>query len=168
MERNSQGKNENKVSFNIIDIFILILVVACFVGIIIRIGNFGIFDTNDTLEDYRIHFSVSDIAVTSEDYFITGDTVTIANTGVVLGRLEMINSITPTEVYVKNSENEFVAVKYPSNTRVDVSGTVISKGKMAIDGYKLGGAVNVAAGDSFLVHTEHMNFVMTVTDIAKK
>lgn len=168
MERNRQKQGETKVSFNIIDVFILIFVVACFVGIIIRIGNFSVFDTNDSLEDYRIHFSVSGISSTSEDYFITGDTVTIAENGVVLGKLEMINSIAPAEIYVKNSENEFVTAKYPSDTRVDVNGTIISKGSMKLDGYKLGGTVHVAAGDCFLVHTEHMNFVLTVTDISKK
>lgn len=160
--------NKSKIPFNIIDVFILILVVACFVGIVIRIGNFGIFNTEDELEDYRIHFSVSDIASSSEDYFITGDTLTVADTGVVLGTLEMINGITPTEVYVKNSENEFETVKYPSDTRVDVSGTVISKGRMKADGYNLGGTVHIASGDVFLVHTEHMNFILTVTDITKK
>lgn len=168
MERNKQKQGETKASFNIIDIFILVFVVACFIGIVIRIGNFTVFETNDSLEDYRIHFSVSDISSVSEDYFITGDTVTIAESGIVLGRLEMINSIAPAQIYVKNSENEFVTAKYPSDTRVDVSGTIISNGSMKLDGYKLGGTVHLAAGDCFLVHTEHMNFVLTVTDIAKK
>ena len=97
-----------------------------------------------------------------------GDTLTVADTGVVLGTLEMINGITPTEIYVKNSENKFESVKYPPNTRVDVSGTIISMGVMETDGYKLGGTLHIASGDSFLVHTEHMNFVLTVTDIALK
>ena len=162
------NRNQNKVSFNIIDIFILVFVIACFVGLVIRIGNFGIFDNSDNLDDYRIHFSVSDISSESENYFITGDTVTIVDKDLVLGKLEMINSISPTELRVKNSENEFVMVKYPSDTRVDISGTIISSGTMDYNGYKLGGNTHIAAGDSFLVYTEHMNFVLTVTDIVKK
>lgn len=168
MEGNRQRNNGTKVSFNIIDIFILIFVIACFVGIVIRVGNFHLFDESDKLDEYRIGFTVNDISAASDDYFITGDTLTIAENGLVLGKLEMINSIEPTEIYVKNDEKGFETVKYPSNTRIDVKGTFISKGSMKIDGYKLGGDFHIASGDSFLVYTEHMNFVLTVTDISKK
>ena len=168
MEGNRQQNNKAKVSFNIIDVFILIFVIACFVGIVMRVGNFSLFDENDKLYDYRIGFSVSNISAKSDDYFITGDTITIADSGVVLGKLEMINSIEPSEMYVKNEANGFDVVKYPADTRVDVNGTMISKGNMNSDGYKLGGNLHIASGDSFLVYTEHMNFVLTVTDISKK
>ena len=168
METYRSKNSGKKASFNIIDVFILVFVIACFLGIIIRVGNFSLFDETDKLDDYRIGFSVSDISAASDDYFKTGDTVTIAESGIVLGRLEMINSIEPSKVYVKNDEDGFETVKYPYNTRIDVCGTLISKGMMNVDGYKLGGNFHVASGDRFLVHTEHMNFVLTVTDISKK
>lgn len=166
MERNSQ--KQTKVSFNIIDIFILIFVVACFVGLVIRVGNFNILDNGQDLNEYRIHFSVSDISSESEDYFMMGDTVTVVDRGIVLGKLEMIDSISPAETLVKIGDNEFKKVKYPSETRVDLTGTIISPGTMDYNGFKLGGVTHVAPGETFLVHTEHMNFVMTVTEIAKK
>jgi len=166
MERNNS--KQTKVSFNIIDVFILIFVVACFVGLVMRIGNFSILDNNEDLNEYRIHFSVSDISSDSSDYFIMGDTITVADRGLVLGKLEMIDSISPTEILVEVGYNEFKKVKYPSETRVDISGTIISPGTMDYNGFKLGGVTHIAPGETFLVHTEHMNFVMTVTDIAKK
>lgn len=162
------NKQKSKVPFNIIDIFILVFVIACFVGLVIRVGNFNIMDGNRDLEDYRIHFSVSDISSESEDYFIRGDSITVVDSGIVLGKLEMIDSISPAEITVRNSDNEFVKVKYPPNTRVDISGTMISSGIVDVSGFKLGGVAHVSAGDIFEVRTEHMNFVLTVTDITKK
>jgi hypothetical protein len=168
MAGNYQKTNNTKPSFNIIDVFILIFVVACFAGLIIRMGNFSVFEANEKLEDYRIHFEVTDISSVSEDYFKSGDTVTVAQSGVVLGELEIIDSISPTRVMVENENGEHVWVNYPSDTRVDVSGSIISSGIMDYNGFKVGGNTHVAAGESFLVHTEHMNFVLTVTKITKK
>ena len=165
MNRNVQ---KNKVSFNIIDVFILVFVAACLVGLVIRVGNFNIMDNGKNLEDHRIHCAVSNISSDSENYFIRGDSVTDINSGLVLGTIEMIDSISPAEVLVKNAENEYVNVKDPPNTRVDISGTLISSGTTESNGYMLGGSLHIAAGDSFEVYTEHMNFTLTITDIAKK
>ena len=117
MERNSR----NKPSFNIIDIFILVFVVVCFVGLVMRVGNFTLFDNTGKLDDYRIHFSVSDISSESENYFITGDTLTMVENRLVLGELEMIDSISPSKLQIKNPDNSFSSVMYPQDTRVDVS-----------------------------------------------
>ena len=165
MNRNVQ---KNKVSFNVIDVFILVFVAACLVGLVIRVGNFNIMDNGKSLEDYRIHFDVSNISSDSEDYFIRGDSVTDTNSGLVLGKIEMIDSISPAQILVKNAENEYVTVNYPPNTRVDISGTLISSGVMESNGYMLGGTTHIAAGDVFVVQSEHMNFTLTVTNIAKK
>ena len=165
MNRNVQ---KNKVSFNIIDIFILVFVAACLVGLVIRVGNFNIMDNGKSLEDYRIHFEVLNISSDSEDYFIRDDSVTDITSGLVLGKIEMIDSISPAQMLVKNLDNEYVTVNYPANTRVDISGTLISAGTMESGGYMLGGTTHIAAGDTFSVQSEHMNFTLTVTNIAKK
>ena len=115
METYRSKNGGKKVSFNIIDVFILVFVIACFLGIIVRVGNFTLFDDSDKLNDYRIGFEVSNISASSDDYFKTGDTVVIAESGIVLGRLEMINSIEPSKVYVKNSENGFDTVICPTS-----------------------------------------------------
>ena len=168
MEFKSSKSGETKRSFNVIDVFILIFVVVCFVGVVIRIVNLDIFNNDQELEEYRIHFSVSNVASTSEEYFKTGDHVSIAGQNISLGRIEMINTIEPAVMYVKNTEGEMVSVRYPSNTRVDIKGTLISEGTTDKVGYKLGGETYITPGETYSVQSEHMDFVLTVTDIVRK
>ena len=151
-----------------VDVLILIFVLAFFVGIILRISNVTFSSDDAQLSSYRIQFSVSDIANSSVDHFKTADTVTIADSGVTLGRLEMINTVEPATAYVKNSDGEIIVAAYPSGTRVDVEGTIVAKGIIENKCFMLGGTTRITVGDSFAVKTEHMDFVLTVTDISKK
>lgn len=168
MDNKMKNREDKKPQFNIIDVFILLFVLACFVGIVLKVGNFGVFKNNDDLDEYRIYFSVSDIANTSGKYFAVGDSVTVLGKNTVVGKLESITSIEPTKVYVKSAEGNIISVSYPADTRIDVKGTVVSKGIMDGMGYMLGGVMHVASGESYYVSTERLNFLLTVTDIVKK
>ena len=168
MDNKNRNQKASRLPFNIVDLFILILVLAFFVGIILRIGNFTFSGGDSDLSSYRIQFSVTDIAESSVDHFKTADTVTVAGSGAVLGRIEMINTVEPTTAYVKNADGEIVLATYPVGTRVDVTGSVIAKGKVENNCFMLGGTTRITPGDSFSVKTEHMDFVLTVLDIAKK
>ncbi len=168
MDKKIKNREDRKLPFNIIDIFILLFVLACFVGIVLKIGNFGVFKNSDDLDEYRIYFSVSEIAHTSGKYFAVGDSVTLAGKNTVMGKLEQIISIEPTKAYVKGAEKNIISLPYPVDTRVDVKGSILSMGTMESTGYMLGGAMHIAAGESYYVTTEHLNFLLTVTDIVKK
>lgn len=168
MDNKMKNREDKKLPFNIIDVFIFLFVLACFVGIVLKVGNFGVFKNNDDLDEYRIYFSVSDIAHTSGKYFAVGDSVRLVGKNTVMGRLERITSIEPTKVYVKDGDENIMSVSYPADTRVDIEGSIVSKGVMENMGYMLGGVMHIAAGESYYVFTERLNFLLTVTDIVKK
>ena len=160
--------NIKKLPFNIIDVFIILFVLACLVGIVLRSGRFKAFDGGAHLDDYSILFSVSEIAHTSSKYLLEGDLVTMADRNIVMGTLEEISEIEPTKAYVKNSDGNIILTPYPDDTRVDIKGSIASKGVADRGKYMLGGSVHIAKGESYHVTTERVDLVLTVTDIVKK
>lgn len=169
MSEKKQEKDTTKKTLNVIDAVVLLLVIVCFISTVVRASKVATFGTNTSnKEECRIYFSVRDISATSAEYFAANDTAIIADSGIRLGKLEMITDIKPTEIYVKNDRNEIVAKEYPPDTRVDVSGTLISEGYMEDEGFKLNEELYLATGDSFLVYTEHISFILTVLDIVQK
>ncbi len=166
MEKNNREKT--KISLNIIDYSIFLLTLALIVGISLRTGNFVFLENSPELSTYSMNFSVSDIADTSVDYFNVSDEVTIADSGVFLGKLERLISVTPAKKYIKDSSGRILLVEYPDETRVDVKGTLEVKGSVNNKCFLLGGSTRITPGDSFSVKTEQVDFVLTVTDIVKK
>ena len=167
MKNKNTGANAKK-RLNMIDVLILAVVIICVVGLVIRFSNFGFSGSARDLDDYEILFSVSNIAYTSEDYFVHGDTVTIAENGVVLGQLSgKVNSM-PAMFETQYKDGKSIAVSYPEASRIDVKGAIASRGKMGDNGYLVGGTTYIAPGSELLVQSEHMDFVLKITDIVKK
>lgn len=167
MEKNNKPAISQN-SFTLFDVLIIILVVLLFASIAFRVGNFSISKSNDELSDYRISFKISDISADSPKHLNVADVLTIAQSGEKLGRIETIDALLPAKAYVTDRDGKIIEVQYPQNTRVDVEGTVISQGIIDNKSFLLGGKTCVTAGDSFLVKSERMDFVITVIDIVKK
>ena len=151
-----------------IDYVVLLLVAICLLGAIIRVGQVNWFAGNSDLDQYEIYFSVTDIAYTSEDAFVLGDTVTLCDNAMVLGTLDRIDSVLPSTLYVKDSEGNVLSVNYPESIRIDVTGTLLSLGRMTEEGYLLGGTTYVAPGKAYRVQSEHMDFTLNILDIEEK
>ncbi|MBQ2998902.1 MAG: hypothetical protein IJD64_00430, partial [Clostridia bacterium] len=147
---------------------IVLIVILCIAALIVRFGNFGGRTTSDRLESYDVYFSVTDIVYTSEDAFVPGDTVTLVDKGIVLGELVGLESILPAEFVARDKSGNLIVVNYPESTRIDVTGKIVSQGNMTDNGYLVGGTTYVASGTKYSVQTEHMDFVLTITDIVEK
>ena len=65
-------------------------------------------------------------------------------------------------------DGKSIAVSYPEASRIDVKGAIASRGKMGDNGYLVGGTTYIAPGSELLVQSEHMDFVLKITDIVKK
>ena len=165
---NKTKEDGKKLSFNIIDAFIVLFVLACVIGIAVKLAKFNLLDSNARLEEYSIIFSVSEMAHTSPKYLIEGDLVTLSDRNVVIGTLDRVSEIEPSKAYAKNSDGNIILAPYPEKTRVDVKGSISSKGVLDRGKYMLGGSVHIAKGEIYRVATQHVDFLITVTDIVKK
>ena len=168
MEQKNKAQKTAKLRFNVIDALIILVLLACVVGLVFRYGNFGGGAQESELEDYEIYFSVSNVAYTSEDAFVKGDTVTLADEGVVLGTLSDIKTILPAEFVARDKSGNLITVNYPASTRIDVTGYINSRGVMRENGYFVNGTVYVASGKEYTVRTEHMDVVLKILNIVEK
>ena len=162
-------KDGSSVRFRIqiLDIVGLLFVFLCVVGLLVRTGKLGVFSERVELENYRLRFSVTDIAATSVDAFVIGDTFTLVSYHEGLGRLVAVESVSPAAVYVENDQHEIVRAQYPEGTRVDVVGILDTKGTMGDGGFSLGGTLVISPGIEYRIQSEHLDIVLKVIDIEK-
>ena len=169
MDNKKQNTNtEMKLRFNVIDVLILLIALACVIGLILRFGNVGGLSGTENLKSYDVYFSVSNIAYTSEDAFVQGDTVRLVESGAVLGEFAGLESILPAEFFARDENGNLIAVNYPESTRIDVTGRIVSLGVMGENGDWLNGTTYIAAGTEYAVQSEHMDFVLKITNIVEK
>lgn len=168
MAKIGSKKKRDGMNLNLIDFVVLLLVMLCIIGAVIRIKQINWFAKDSDLEEYKVYFSVTDIAYTSEDALVVGDTIVLCENKNILGNLQSIDSVLPSAMYVKDSDGNVLSVNYPESTRIDVTGTIVSQGNMTKNGYYLGGAVYIAPGKTYQAQSEHMDFWLTILDIEKK
>ncbi len=165
MANRDSAKKGTRFGFNTMDLIILLLVLVCIVGAVIRARQIGVWKNESELESYEIYFSVSDIAYTSEDALVPGDTVTLCDSGTVIGTLQSLDSILPSTMYVKDADGNVLSINYPESTRIDVTGTIHSTGVMSPNGYLAGGITYLAPGMHYSVRSEHMDFQIEILRI---
>lgn len=164
MASTEKGK-KSRGGLKVMDYIVLLIVLICIVGAVIRIRQIDWFGEDEALSEYEIFFSVSNIAYTSEDAFVIGDTVTLAENGLILGRLKSVDSILPAVGYAADADGNVISISYPESTRIDVSGTILSMGLMNDGGYLLGGTDSIAPGKTYTVRTEHLDVTLTIMGI---
>ena len=70
-------KKKNGLGLNLIDFVVILLIVICLIGVVIRVRQIDWFNKNSALEEHEIYFSVTDISYISEDALVVGDTFKI-------------------------------------------------------------------------------------------
>ena len=108
----------SRARWNLVDLIVILLVFICLLGAIIRVGGKDWFVGGSDLREYEIYFSVTDIAYTSEDALVIGDTVTLCDSGAVLGELKSIDSILPSTLYVKDADGNVVDLLVQGNQTI--------------------------------------------------
>ncbi len=159
--------NQQSDRFNLMDVVIILLVLLCIAGIVIRAGGFTMHKSRP-LDPYEIRFSVSNIAAGSEAALVVGDTFRLVDHDMELGTFTGMESVTPAVVYMYSEQGRMVPAEYPENTRIDVIGTVAVDGISEGSGFLLGGTLQLSPGASYRIQSEHMDFVIQILDIEKK
>lgn len=168
MDKKQDFSGKFRFRFNVIDLLIVLIVLACVIGLAIRLGTVKEYSADENLKSYALYFTVTNIAYTSEDAFVVGDTVTITEGGIVLGQFAGLESILPAEFFARDSEGNLITVNYPETTRIDVTGRIESRGVMSENGYLVNGTTYIASGKAYQVQTEHMDFILKITNIVEE
>jgi hypothetical protein len=161
--------------FNLLDGFILLLVLLCVCGCYFRYTAYDNLLHRVNKEDYVLSFEVQNIRYTTPNYINVGDEVRMADDGEVLGTLiagedsyASALKITPATAYFTDTSGGIVAVSYPDDeSRVDVSGRILCSGTMDNEGFCLDGTRYLAPGSTVAAHTDWVSFTLTVTGVEK-
>ena len=162
-------KNEKKTPkyrFNVLDAFIILVVVLCVVGIYFRSNIESWIGAEKEFKDYQVTFVVQKIKSTSGQYLSAGNTVYLQN-GLELGIVNSFSSF-PAKTHINDSTGASVEVSYPENTYIDISVTVDCRGVKNEDGFYLNGTYLITPGTVVNGHTEMMDFTFTVTNVSEK
>lgn len=156
-----------KRKFNIIDAFIIILALICVLGIYFRSQITEWIGIDKQLSEYKIVFKVSEIKYTSGKYFISGGELFLDSPDIQLGTIDGNCTFVPSEVYLELGDGVFAQSTYPKDTYIDVFGAVKCTGAVREDGFYLEGSYSITPGMKLNVHTEMLDFTLTVTDIVE-
>lgn len=153
--------------FNAIDVFIIVLVILCIVGVYFRSQIAQWIGIEKNLEEYTVSFEISEIRYTSSKYLSSGNKVYIDGTDIYVGEISGNCTFMPAEVYIENDDGDLVRVNYPKDTYIDVEGNIKCLGFEKDDGFYLNGTYTIAPGSTLKVYTEMMNFSIVITKITK-
>ncbi len=162
---NKTPKNAARIRFNLVDLVLIIAVLACLVGVYLRYNISEEFGVKHELEDYVLSFEIKNIRYTSADAFPEGDALYLDGKDTVLGTILGIDSTSPSEVIYTDSKGDYKTIYYPEDSRIDLTGRLLSRGDMTERGYMLGGNTYLAPGQTYYVETPRINVSVTITKI---
>lgn len=165
-EKNQAKKKSPRFVLNVVDLVLIIAVLACVVGVYLRYNLSENLGVRQELSDYVLSFKIENVRFTSGDAFPEGDMVFLAETNdQELGTILAIDSTAPSEVVFTDKEGDYRILYYPEDTRIDLTGRILSSGVMTERGYMLGGNTYLAPGQSYAVETPRIYVEITITDI---
>ncbi len=156
---------EAKKKINALDILIIVVLIFCVVSIAFRYYKGEKSESYSTDGKYAISFTVNDIRYTTADAFVKGDKVYVAWDDRFIGTFERLDSTNPAAYYATSPKDGVVKVYYPEDTRIDVTGTIISEGYMNDDGFFAGGTYFLAPGKGLTIYTGHLYLDITLGNI---
>ena len=155
-----------KISFSVIDVFIIVLVLACVAGIV---GRYVLTDENGILavtpetRMAAVHVLVSDIENTSAAYFSEGAVFRMGN-GDVTGELREFNEV-PAEHYITNENGELEISYSGGDGNKDERCTIIVEGYYKDGIFLLGGREPILPGASIEMANDEIRVTALVLDI---
>ena len=159
---------------NALDVFIILVAVACVVGVGARIymGDKGDILGKESSEsgDYLVSFLILDIRESSADSFIPGSVFYNHPIGDVFGSLVDTPTFTPAEIEIQDEEGNIIltySTESGDDARIDVRGTFAVSGTMTDEGFLMNGKTYIAPNKMVAVQSENIFVNMIITDITK-
>ena len=156
-----------KISFGVMDVFIIVLILACIAGVV---GRYMLTDKNGILAKTpersaaAVHVLVTSIENTSADYFSDGVEFSVGGIGET-GKL-MDTTIRPAENYAEDEEGElYIAYDDEENGKKDVRCTLIVSGWYQDGVYLLGGREPMLPGATVELSAEDIRVTALILDV---
>ena len=185
IEKKAEGKKK-KIRFNIIDIIIIVAVVACVAGIILRVVLTDNFKSTDNMKEYIMTFNANGLSYAQligieqalDENKTGGNFVSFADKNESFGTLYSITesellyieSHNGDKIYFEIGENEVSVVGNDDSWKEDsvwyIKGAIICKGEyVSGKGFMLNRDTYLAANSTVDVTTKYSEFTIKVLDI---
>ena len=165
MSEKTEKKTRAKLKPNVIDFLIVLVIIGAVVGIALRSGAVSEIVRSDELETAQVSFLILDINDNSGNYFNVGDSFRSTAYEQELGVIDSVQFM-PAEAFITSEDGRLIKT-YSNNGRIDVRGTMSSKGMFSEVGFLLGGNQYIAPGNTLHVQSKYMDVSLTITDIVK-
>lgn len=164
----NKTKKKATTRFNVIDLIIIILALACIAGIYIRYASLDDINAQAALDSAQVSFLVQDIRNTSAKFFENAEKeVYFADEKVKFGEFMRGFTITPAEKYMTDESGNVYKAVYPENTRIDVRGKILSEGRWTDTGFYVDGSIYIAPGKEIKIATSDITVTLIVTEVTK-
>ena len=155
--------NNGKLRFNIIDLLIVVIVLGCIAGAVIRYNVIDRIVLDTTRDEVKISFMVSGVTpqiagaiVDGEEFYVVGSDYTIG----VLTEHNISNAL-----IVEANDNGQPVESFDDTLR-DVRGSFRSHGVVREDGFFLGGTMFLAPGKTLIAESKSVRFSLIITEIS--
>ena len=160
-EKITPKKKKNRIKFSGIDVMIVLLVVFCVAGLVVRHGLIDKILRKTELSQAEISFTASSVTQEIAGSVKTGDIITIYGADKV-GEIKSINKTSAITLVEKGDGT----LEQVTDERLrDISGTVTVSGKMTDNGYMLNGDTYIAAGSKIKVTAGTAVFEILITGV---
>ena len=153
----------SRSAFNVIDVAILLLILVCAVGIYMRYGMEKSIAAGEG-QMYEIRFVCEDVRYTTANYVNTGDTLFFTDNRLPFGTITDTVVIRPSSDEVSVNGNN-LTVYYPSDTIVDISGAVRTKGIMKENGFLIDGSTYIAPNTVIHISNKLADFSVRILSV---
>ena len=157
---------KRRFRFNILDFLVLIVVVLCIVGAVLR-GYTKTTDEKLEVDKAIITFKINNIQEASAQYFAEGTEVYSYSLGCDLGKMVGEVEVSPAVYYVEHDGK--IVKAYSDTGRIDLIGKIECEGPMTKDGgFKLDGSQYFAPGMTTSASLPQIDANILITDIKMK
>lgn len=160
----AKNRPVEKSRFNVFDILIILIVVACIATLVLRLYVFNGVALNKKAE---VTFSVNNVMQsTSEEMIKTiqnGTNLYLTSNNEIIGYVTEIRAV-PSTVFVEDEDGNQIEVQHPTNW--NVTGTAILYGTEGDLGFYVNGTLRAEINSVIYVYTTRVQFEMTLTSIS--
>jgi len=157
-------KKDGKLHFNIIDLLIILIVLGCLAGVVIRYNVIDRLVLDTRRDEVKISFMVAGITPQIANSINDGEEFFVVESGESIGSLAE-HSVTNATIVEANDSG--IPVKSIDDTLRDVRGVFTSYGRVRDDGFFLGGTMFLAPGKTLTVESRSVRFSVIITEIRR-
>ena len=171
-KRRTKEEKRERPHFNVIDAFIVILLVAIVAGVYFRFNIIDLLKTSSADEKYAVSYSIEDVRYTTPSYINVDDKVYFSADGELMGKIISASenqgalNITPASKEFLKADGTIEEVFYPEDTRVSATGRILCEGSYdSAVGFCIDGKKYISAGQTIEIYTDFVTLTVTVTAV---